>query len=147
MKILILRWSIKARVTNKSTIRTYSNARGEGKLFNVELIDNTGEIRANGFNEQVDKFYEMLQIDQVYYISKANLKTANKQYCKLDNDYEMTFNNETMIQPCEETDNLPRMNLNLIKINEISNRVANDFVGNNETKFKKKLKLIYFILF
>lgn len=99
----------------------------------MELIDNTGEIRANGFNQQVDKFYEMLQIDQVYYISKANLKTANKQYCKLDNDYEMTFNNETVIQPCEETDNLPRMNLNLVKINEISNRVANDFVG-------KKLK-------
>nr|ADR72941.1 replication protein A1 [Brachionus ibericus] len=122
------KWAIKARVTNKSNIRTYSNARGEGKLFNVELIDSTGEIRANGFNEQVDKFYEMLQIDQVYYISKANLKTANKQYCKLDNDYEMTFNNETVIQPCEETDDLPRINLNLVKIKEISNHAANDFV-------------------
>ncbi|RNA32148.1 replication A 70 kDa DNA-binding subunit [Brachionus plicatilis] len=122
------KWAIKARVTNKSNIRTYSNARGEGKLFNVELIDNTGEIRANGFNDQVDKFYEMLQIDQVYYISKATLKTANKQYCRLDNDYEMTFNNETVIQPCDETDNLPRINLNLAKISDISNHAANDFV-------------------
>lgn len=62
---MILRWSIKARVVNKSNIRTYSNAKGEGKLFNVELMDQTGEIRANGFNEQVDRFYEMLQIDHV----------------------------------------------------------------------------------
>ena len=59
------RWSIKARVTNKSNIRTYSNAKGEGKLFNVEFIDNTGEIRASGFNEQLDKFYDMLKINNV----------------------------------------------------------------------------------
>lgn len=52
-------------MTNKSAIRTYTNAKGEGKLFNVELIDNTGEIRANGFNEQCDKFYDLLQIDHV----------------------------------------------------------------------------------
>lgn len=63
--IKITRWAIKARVTNKSAIRTYTNAKGEGKLFNVELIDNTGEIRANGFNEQCDKFYDLLQIDHV----------------------------------------------------------------------------------
>ncbi|CAF0704338.1 unnamed protein product [Brachionus calyciflorus] len=122
------KWSIKARVTNKSAIRTYSNARGEGKLFNIELIDNTGEIRANGFNEQCDKFYEMLQIDRVYHISKATLKTANKQYCKLDNDYEMTFNNETQIEPCDEADNLPHMSLNLVKLSDLTNRAANDFV-------------------
>lgn len=34
-------------------------------MFNVEFIDNTGEIRASGFNEQLDKFYDMLQIDNV----------------------------------------------------------------------------------
>lgn len=59
------KWSIKARVTNKSPIRTYSNARGEGKLFNVELLDATGEIKMAGFNEQCDKFYDLLQIDHV----------------------------------------------------------------------------------
>lgn len=52
-------------MTNKSAIRTYTNAKGEGKLFNVELIDNSGEIRASGFNEQCDKFYDLLQIDHV----------------------------------------------------------------------------------
>jgi replication factor A1 len=52
-------------VTNKSAIKTYQNAKGEGKLFNVEFIDGTGEIRASGFNEQCDKFYDMFQLDNV----------------------------------------------------------------------------------
>ena len=59
------RWSIKARVTNKSGIRTYSNAKGEGKLFSIELIDKSGEIKCTGFNEQCEKFYDLLQIDNV----------------------------------------------------------------------------------
>lgn len=32
-------WTIKVRVTNKGTMRTYRNARGEGCVFNVELTD------------------------------------------------------------------------------------------------------------
>ena len=33
------RWTIKARVTAKSDIRRYSNARGEGKFFSFDLLD------------------------------------------------------------------------------------------------------------
>ena len=32
-------WTIKARVSNKSDIRHWSNQKGEGKLFSVTLID------------------------------------------------------------------------------------------------------------
>jgi len=123
------KWSIKARVTNKSAIRTYSNARGEGKLFNFELLDATGEIRCSGFNEQVDKFYDMLQIDNVYYISKAQLKTANKQYSRLANDYEMTMTGETMIEPCnDQVENLPTIQLNIVPLSDLGDKSANDMV-------------------
>ncbi len=33
------RWTIKARVTNKPNMRTYSNSRGEGRIMSVELVD------------------------------------------------------------------------------------------------------------
>ncbi|EDV18754.1 uncharacterized protein TRIADDRAFT_62772, partial [Trichoplax adhaerens] len=33
------RWTIRTRVTSKSEIRKWSNSRGEGKLFSVDLID------------------------------------------------------------------------------------------------------------
>lgn len=33
------RWTIKARVTAKSEVRTWTNAKGAGKLFSVDLVD------------------------------------------------------------------------------------------------------------
>ncbi|XP_037898101.1 replication protein A 70 kDa DNA-binding subunit-like [Glossina fuscipes] len=71
------KWVIKARVTAKSVIRSWSNARGEGKLFSMDLMDESGEIRATAFREQCDKFYDIIQVDQVY------LKPANKQFATL----------------------------------------------------------------
>jgi replication factor A1 len=61
----LFRWSIKARITNKSPIRTWSNAKGEGKLFSVEFLDQTGEIKATGFTDVCEKFYDLLHIDHV----------------------------------------------------------------------------------
>merc|ERR1719460_1372242 len=44
------KWTIKARVTKKGDVRTWSNARGEGKLFSADLIDKDGtEIRCTFF--------------------------------------------------------------------------------------------------
>ena len=36
------RWTIRARITNKSDIRTWSNARGEGSLFSIDVLDSSG---------------------------------------------------------------------------------------------------------
>ncbi|KAJ8312756.1 hypothetical protein KUTeg_010129 [Tegillarca granosa] len=119
------RWRIRARVTQKSTIRTWSNSRGEGRLFNVNLVDESGEIRATGFNEAIDKFYELLEI---YYFSKCTLKTANKQYSSVNNDYEMTFNADTIIEPCNEDVSLPSMTFDFTKINELDKKQPNAIV-------------------
>lgn len=35
-------WRIKARVTKKGDIRTWNNARGTGKLLNIDLVDKDG---------------------------------------------------------------------------------------------------------
>lgn len=69
------RWTIKARVSQRSDMRRYSNARGEGKFFTVDLLDaDGGEIRAISFNETADKFDQILQMGNVVTISKASLK-------------------------------------------------------------------------
>ena len=45
-------WKIKARVVKKGELRNWKNARGEGQLFNVDLIDREGTlIQATGFGE------------------------------------------------------------------------------------------------
>jgi replication factor A1 len=35
-------WKIKARVTKKQAMKSYKNARGEGHILNIELIDSQG---------------------------------------------------------------------------------------------------------
>lgn len=117
------KWVIKARVMSKSPIRTWSNAKGEGKLFSMDLCDESGEIRATAFRNEVDRFYDMLQVDKVYYISRCQLKTANKQYTSLKNDYEMTFSADTVISECmEDASSVPTIKYDFVPINEIGNK-------------------------
>lgn len=56
------RWVIKARVVSKGNIRTWSNPRTEGKLFSMDLMDESGGIRATAFTDVCDKFFEMLEV-------------------------------------------------------------------------------------
>lgn len=91
-------WTIKARVTQKSEIRTWSNQRGEGKLFNVTLMDDSGEIRATAFNTSVDELYDKLQEGKVYYISKARVNLAKKKFNHTNCEYELTLEKNTEIQ-------------------------------------------------
>ena len=91
-------WTIKARVTQKSEIKTWSNQRGEGKLFNVTLMDETGEIRATGFNAVVDELYDKLEEGKVYYISKGRVNLAKKKFSNVQNDYEMSLEKNTVVE-------------------------------------------------
>lgn len=122
------KWVIMARVMSKSNIRTWSNQKGEGKLFSFDLCDESGEIRATAFNQQCDKYFDMLEVDKVYYITKCTLKPANKQYSKLRNDYEMTLNNDSEIQECTDATGVPSITYNFVNISDISNKEAGDFV-------------------
>lgn len=54
--------TIKARVTGKTPIKTWSNARGEGKLFSIDLLDDSGEIKMTGFNTAVDQYYDTIKV-------------------------------------------------------------------------------------
>ncbi|XP_076452897.1 replication protein A 70 kDa DNA-binding subunit-like isoform X2 [Babylonia areolata] len=122
------RWRIRARVTQKSSIRTWSNSRGEGRLFSVNFLDDSDEIRATGFNDAVDKFYDLLEVNKVYYVSRCSIKTANKQYSNLKNDYEMTFNNDTIIERCDDDVDLPSMTFDFVPISEMEKHAANSIV-------------------
>lgn len=53
---------VKVRVTNKGQVKTWSNSRGEGKLFSMDLLDDSGEIRMTAFNQQVDQMYELIKV-------------------------------------------------------------------------------------
>uniref|UniRef100_UPI0037E8AE9C replication protein A 70 kDa DNA-binding subunit-like isoform X2 n=1 Tax=Semicossyphus pulcher TaxID=241346 RepID=UPI0037E8AE9C len=122
------KWTIKARVNNKSNIRTWSNSKGEGRLFSFEIVDDSGEIRITAFNKEVDKFYSLVEQGKVYYITKASVKPANKQYNTLKNDYEMTLNANSTIVPCDDSEGVPAVHCDFVPIADLESRDNNDIV-------------------
>ena len=42
-----------------------SGTAGAGKIFSVDLVDDSGEIRGTGFNEACDRLYPLLEVGKV----------------------------------------------------------------------------------
>lgn len=107
-------------MTLKSEIRTWHKATGEGKLFSVNLLDESGEIRATGFNDQCDAFYDLLEEGSVYYISTpCKVALAKKQFTSLPNDYQITFERDTVIEKAEDQTNVPQVRFNFCTIQQL----------------------------
>jgi replication factor A1 len=68
-------WTLRARVTQKADVRTYSNSRGEGKLFSMTLADESGEIRITFFNEAVDRFVQCHSVCSLFPLSVEEVFT------------------------------------------------------------------------
>ena len=114
------RWTIKARCTHKGEIKTWHNKNGEGKLFSANFLDDSGEIRATGFNDAVDQWYEVLQEGGVYYISApCRVQLAKKQFSNLNNDYELTFEKDTGIEKAEDMEGVPQVRYNFRTIADL----------------------------
>ena len=51
-------WKIKARVVKKSDLRNWKNAKGEGTILNIDLMDSDQTmIQGTFFNEHAEKYY------------------------------------------------------------------------------------------
>ncbi|BHF62594.1 60S acidic ribosomal protein P1 [Sparganum proliferum] len=124
------RWPIRARVSQKATIRKWNRNGREGKLFSFTLLDESGEIRATAFNAEVDKFYDLIEAQKVYYISKATIKPAKKEYNTTKNYYEMTLNSYTQITPCKDGQeaDVPETKFNFVEIGKLGSCNPGDFV-------------------
>lgn len=141
-------WVIRARVTNKSVLRTYSNAKGAGKLFNFDVCDESGEIRITAFNAECDRFFNLIEKDGIYLISKGSIKPANKKFSSVNCDYEITLNQQSVIEVCNNVSiAIPKQRYKftvLAKINELQAGAVIDAIGvirsasNPETFVSKK---------
>ncbi|CAM9450721.1 unnamed protein product [Scytosiphon promiscuus] len=127
------RWTIKARVTKKGDMRTWSNARGEGNLFGIDLLDEDGsEIKGTFFKADADKWIEVLQEGQVYTFSGGKVKVANKKFSSLNSEYEITFDHNTQIVPVGDDSRISSMTYSFVKLSEMENTEPNkvlDVIG------------------
>jgi replication factor A1 len=124
------RWTIRARLTSKGEVRTWSNAKGEGSLFSVEFLDTTMDIRATFFKEAVDKFYGLLEIGKVYTVSGGRMKVANMQYNFCKSQFELSFDEkaEIHLDQSAEAANMATQSYELVPIASLEEVAAGQTV-------------------
>lgn len=121
------RWTIKGRITTKTDIRTWSNSRGEGQLFSIDILDSEMDIRGTFFKEAVDKFYSMLTVGSVYTFTGGRLKVANLQFNTCKSSFEITFDQNSEIHlVADDSPDIQRQSYEFIgKISDIEHVEAN----------------------
>ncbi|KAL7536539.1 hypothetical protein ACHAXR_007220, partial [Thalassiosira sp. AJA248-18] len=123
------RWVIRAKVTSKGDVRTWSNAKGEGQLFSAELLDSSGtDVRCTFFKEAVDKFYNFLEEGRVYTFSGGRLKVANMQYNTCKSQFEITFDQNSEIHLEQDKGSDIQANYEFVKIAQLENQEPQGYV-------------------
>jgi len=70
------------------------------------------------------------QVGKVYMISRGTIKPANKQYCALKNDYELTLNNCSQVIPVtEETSEIPTVSFDFEPLSSVESKEPNTNIG------------------
>jgi replication factor A1 len=129
LNLYMSRWTIRARCTSKSDVKHWSNARGEGSLFSIEMLDSSGtDIRATFFKEAVDKFYSMLEVDRVYTFSGGKLKVANMQYNTCKSQCEITFDQNAEIHLENDTGDIQQQIFEFVRIADLESVEPNKYV-------------------
>lgn len=88
------------------------------------------QIQATMFNEAAKKFYPIFELGKVYYVSKGSLRIANKQFKTVQNDYEMSLNENAIVEEAEGETFIPQVQYNLVKIDQLGSYVnGRELVG------------------
>ena len=116
------------RVTKKSEIKTYetrNNSMGtgsQGKLFYFIVLDRDGnEMQCTCFNKAVDKFFDVIEEDQVYEIKGGYVKLNDKKYTKIKSDYKIVLDENSKITKKIDNGTIKKNNMTIVKIKDIQN--------------------------
>jgi len=127
------RWTIRARVVKRADVKEWTNAKGSGKLFSFTVTDDSCDIRITAFNDEVDKFFNLVEANKVVYISNGTLKQANQAYNNTQHDYEMTLRRESQVILCDDAESqmVPEIKYNFVPIRDLSQKVGSyaDVIG------------------
>jgi len=116
------------RVTKKSEIKTFetrNNSIGtgsQGKLFYFIVLDRDGnEMQCTCFNKAVDKFFDVIEEDQVYEIKGGYVKLNDKKYTKIKSDYKIVLDENSKITKKIDNGTIKKNNMTIVKIKDIQN--------------------------
>ena len=123
------RWTIKARITAKSDIRRYSNARGEGKFFSFDVLDSqNGEIRVVAWNDVCDRFHDQVAVGQVITLTKASLRAKRGSFNQTRHQFEIHLENASVIEIAPDEVAIPKISFNFVPLSQVEDTPANAMV-------------------
>lgn len=123
------RWVVRCRVIHKGDVKTWKNERGEGKLLSIDILDSEGsKMRVTMFNAEVDMFEPQLQQGKSYFISKGQIKPANKKFNNLGSDYEMTLDKNSIVENAPDGGEIPLQSFKFVPIADIANISADKVI-------------------
>jgi replication factor A1 len=111
---------IRGRVVQKGELRTYSNAKGEGKLFSFEIADETGTMRVTAFREKAIEAHQRIELNGIYSIAGASLKPANAQFNHTGHSFEMILDQNSVITQLPDDNMLQRVSFDFVKIRDLA---------------------------
>ena len=116
------------RVTKKSEIKTFetrNNSMGsgsQGKLFYFIVLDRDGnEMQCTCFNKAVDKFFDIIEEDQLYEIKGGYVKLNDKKFTRIKSDYKIVLDENSKITKKEDNGTIKKNNMTIVKIKDIQN--------------------------
>ncbi len=115
------------RVTKKSEIKTFetrNNNMGssQGKLFYFIVLDRDGnEMQCTCFNKAVDKFFDVIEEDQLYEIKGGYVKLNDKKYTRIKSDYKIVLDENSKITKKADNGIIKKNNMTIIRIKDIPN--------------------------
>ena len=120
---------VRARVSDKGDIRNWDKPTGKGKLFSCVLNDESCSIRATFFNEGVDNFFQSIVNGGVYVFGGMQVKSANRAYSNVNNDYECSFDgkSEVLVSNADSAQ-IPMQRFNFIPLSVLRNKEKNALV-------------------
>ena len=86
------------------------------------------DIRATFFKEAVDKFYHMLEVNQVYTFSGGRIKAANMQYNTCKSGNELSFDQNAEIHLVGNDTSIEQQHLDVTKIAQLEAIEPNAYV-------------------
>lgn len=96
-------WTIKGCVTMKKEKYQFNSKNGNSHMFIFDIIDTErNEVRITCFNDVADLHFDKVQVGSVYTLYGGTIKSTNKFYNKLNNDFEITLTEDSTLSLCED---------------------------------------------
>ena len=126
-------WTICGLCIHKSQIRCFASNQHAGRLFTFDLCDDSGEIHIVCFNDECDRFFNLIDEKQMYFVGRGMIKMANKRFTSIHNDYEITLTQSSFVRPVCNNQNqdqieMPKMRYKFVELSSIVDIPANTMI-------------------